>query len=490
MATLKQRIAAFIRPPAIRAGYNAAEVSRNRRVIHAPVRSARNDISKYPRERIMGLARELERNDGLVNRFLDLVEQYGVGAHGLRIRPASSDKAWNDKAAEELAAWSPYADLSTRQDWAGLQSLAARLWAVDGDCFMNLTRSDSGRARIQLIEAHRIDSPQRNSDGPEIFDGVELDGNYRPAAYWVKPEADPFGRSDPDKWLRLPAEAVVHIIEPGRANQYRGLSLFYPVISDLLDLQELQSLEMLAAKDNARVSKVVKTASGEVEDEYVVGGSLNRRTVETADGDKTAYYQDVLGAETVVLRSGDEFGQHASTRPSVAVQQFWDYVSARAMAGAGLPVEIILMRSLQGTMTRAALDMASGWFRSRSAMLAGHYARVVHHVLETAMESGNLPGAPADWRKVRYTPPRTINVDVGRNSAALINEFKAGFRTLENICAEHGWDWREMLEQKALEMAYATELAAKHGLQRAELIQLDPNELSSRRQEETDAEGA
>jgi capsid protein len=228
-------------------------------------------------------------------------------------------------------------------------------------------------------------------------------------------------------------------------------------VADILDLQELQSLEMSAAKDAAHTSKVIKTEQGELTAQQVIG-DYNAST----DSETAKHYQEVLGANSVVLRPGDTFEQFASSRPSVAVQSFWDHVGKRIAAGMGLPLEILIMSSLQGTMTRAALDMANGYFRCRSANLAEACGRVWEYVIGNSVAlRRNRPG---DWRKIRYTPPRAINVDVGRNSAALINEWRVGFRTLENISAEMGLDWREIIDQRAEEASYAAAKESSSGL--------------------------
>jgi capsid protein len=92
-------------------------------------------------------------------------------------------------------------------------------------------------------------------------------------------------------------------------------------------------------------------------------------------------------------------------------------------------------------------------------MFAEHFARIWEFVIER-----QIPGPkPGDWRKVRFTPPRAINVDVGRNSAALISEFEAGFKTLEEIAAQEGKDWKEVMRQRAKEIAYAASLGITIG---------------------------
>ena len=470
------------------ASYPAAQSTPNRRTIQASVQSARLDISPFERLRMVAISRELERGDALVNRFLDLAEQYSVGPNGLRLRPASADAEWAKLARLEFEGWMPYADIASRQGWSQLESLILRLMLVDGEIFIFLTESEeSGRPRVQLLETQCVATPPhlRAYEGRQIVEGVELDANGRPTAYWVALQSAPspyVGFNQ--QWERVPAEQIIHVFEPSRPGQVRGLPIFYPVINDILDLQELQGLEMLAAKDAAETSKVINNETGEAHQETSgIGDSLRRRVAAAAapetEEQRQAYYQQAIGGKTVVLKRGDDMKQFESQRPSVAVQQFWDYVGARAMAGAGLPIEIIIMKSLQGTMTRAALDMANAWFRSRSAALVGHLGRVYEHVIERSHAQGFLPSLPADWRKFRYTPPRSINVDVGRQSVALINEWKAGWRTLDEIANQLGYEWEEILEQKAREMAFAKELAARYGIDRAELIQMTPNETAA-----------
>jgi capsid protein len=113
-------------------------------------------------------------------------------------------------------------------------------------------------------------------------------------------------------------------------------------------------------------------------------------------------------------------------------------------------------------------------------VIADHLRRVYEYVIETGIKTDpSMRPAPADFYRSTFRAPRSINVDVGRNSAAAVAEFKTGMRTLQSIYAETGEDWREQLRQKAAEIAYAQELATEFNIQRAEIMTLDPNELAS-----------
>jgi hypothetical protein len=55
---------------------------------------------------------------------------------------------------------------------------------------------------------------------------------------------------------------------------------------------------------------------------------------------------------------------------------------------------------------------------------------------------------------------------VGNDSAARLEELKAGRTTYQDEYGETGEDWRERLDQRAQEEAYIDELAAKYKIPR------------------------
>lgn len=451
-------------------GYHLTEwtTSRNTRVNQS--QSARMDIPHATRRQLLSWSREMERKDPIFNGFLDLCERYVIGPTGLRIVSGSQDSEWANSANLEWDAWQPFCDISSRFSFGQRQGLIEREVEVAGEVFVYLTYGDGQRARIQLIESESVETPPDKLTDPSIFDGVRMDANDRPLEYFVK------GRDG--KHVELKADSIVHIVEPSRVGQVRGLPIIYPVLADMVDLRESLDLEMLAHKDGAETSKFITNAAGQLSSSGLRRAVYSKATQKDSGVDTTekqrVYYEEKLGGKTVIGQTGDTFTQFNNQRPSEAVQAFWDFVSARIACGMGLPIEIIIMRSLQGTMTRAALDMANGFFRCRSAARAESFNRIWNHVVLGSLALRR--SLPADWRKIRYTPPRSINVDVGRNSNALIAEWQNGFRTLENIAAEMGHDWKDILRQRASELAYARDLEAASGLPSGAVLQFTSSE--------------
>lgn len=469
---LLQRIKAasrFVFNP--KARYEGASFATHRAYLPEIVQSPRWDIDSITRLELVRRSRFFEKNNAFVNRLADLHEQYTVGS-GIEFFPASSDPAWNVAALKYWRDWQRFADLSSRQTFGTLQGIIARSVFVDGEIFILLTDGESGNPRIQLVESHRVKNQNNAGDTDELFDGVRIDPRGRPVAYDMVSES----ASRRETWFRQPADFVVHVFEPSRPGQLRGLPAIYPVLNDIADLDELQILEMQAAKQAAEVTNVIKTATGEIEDEEIIRGTRTGSDgVERAD-----YYRQVFGAKAKVLKHGDEFGQFQVERPSAATSGYWESLVAKICIGTGIPKEIVAPTSMQGTSMRSVHAVANQYFRSRSAVLAEHLRRVFEYVIGRGIQTDPaLRNAPADWFRSTYRSPRSISVDMGYDSTAMVNEFKAGMRTLQSIYAESGEDWREQLRQRALEIAYANELSAEFKVDRAEIIALDPNELAS-----------
>lgn len=447
------------------------------------IRDARFDADQATRIEIVRKSRYFERNSAILNRLLDLFEQYTVGPEGLQFVPASSDEEWNRKAKKFWDDWCKLCDLTSLQPFGTIQSLASRIWAVDGEAFVIKTRGKNrpngpSWPRIQLVETHRVETPP-GTTSDRIIDGIEVDERGRPIAYHIKDSVGGSMGLAEETFKKVNADEMVHIFEPSRPGQYRGLPIGYAVIGDLHDLDDLQMWSMDGSKASAKKTAVIKTASGELSNDDLRRARFNMGPASgtgqgTSGGsaeERTKYYQDHGMAEAVVLQTGDEYAEHTVNRPSESERALWDYLTSKVCAGFGVSKLLVFPHSLQGTVTRADLDVAAAFFKSRSAVLASKFTEIYTWVIEWGTRNViELADPPADWREVSVRSPRSVNVDVGRNSNALISEYEAGWRTLEEICGELGFDWRRVLRQRARELAEAMKLEKEFNLPEGSLI--------------------
>jgi capsid protein len=329
----------------------------------------------------------------------------------------------------------------------------------------------------------------KSDEGVTIVDGIEFraDRNNRPAgrpvAYWVR--TDDIGTATGDRnrnistgsFERIPASQMLHLFEPCRPGMVRGIPMLYPVMNDLHDLDDLQMLEMKAAKAAAEIANVITNKTGEAN---VAGSRRSKWQIQSQDANGNAttknnplFYEATMGGRNVYISNGEKFEQFRSDRPNVATQEYWDYLVRKICAGVGISSLLIMPHSMQGTVVRADLDTAAAFFRSRSATIEAVVREIYVWVMGWAVKyDRSLDGAPSDWHRNVVRPPRSVTVDIGRNSKAILDELKAGTRTFQDICAEGGMDWRHVLRQRAAEAAYLNDLSKEFKVDRQLISQL------------------
>lgn len=432
------------------------------------------DLTPEVRREIIRKVTHWEQNNAIVNRLCDVFEQYVVGT-GLVLTPCSEDEEWNQRSKTRWDEWCKFPDISSRQNFCTLQGLIARLWFLHGEVFILKTKGESGRFRIQIIESIRVHTPPnlKELEGQTICDGVQIDRNGRPIAYWIKETI-----GEEERFTPYSADQVIHVFEPSRANQYRGISFFHAVLGDIHDLDDLQLLEQQVAKKLSTMGAIVYNESGEASD---VDRLRRERFRDTTQGttidverERSQYYKSELGAKTVYAKRGDKIEIPLPDRPGVAQREHWDYLTSKICAGVGITKQLVFPWSMQGTVVRADLDNAAAFFRSRSAMMAW----VVNEIfIAHCQRDAELQERPTDWTSTSIRSPRAVNVDVGRNSSAMLAELEAGATTFEQIYAPLGLDWRQQLRQRAREIAYINKVSMEEGVEPSTVSKFAVSEL-------------
>lgn len=438
------------------------------------MQSARFDATCATRTELVRKSRYFEKNNAVYNRIVDLFETYTVGA-GLQMNPASADQEWNARAKLAWDGWIPLCDLTSRQSFGTLMGLAVRTWFVDGECFILLVKGPSGRPRIQLIEGHLVGTPPQLAEleGETIIDGIQIDKNGRPVAYWIATE-DGHGKRT---FTPRPAEAVVHLFEPSRPGQYRGIPFCYPVINAIHDLDDLRIIEMKAARDASEITYILKNATGEFETEDLLRSAhlLQNPTVggQPEEQNRAEYIRHTIGGRAVALRNGEELEDKKVERPGESQFKLWRNLIEEICAGVGISYVLVFPESMQGTVYRGALDMANSFFRSRFLVPAAAASRVYEHVMNFERYANPaLVDPPGTWRNVTVYPPRSVNVDVGRNSQAILAELEAGTRTFDDVYGELGLSAPLKLREKAANAKLIRELAEEFGVSVGEISRL------------------
>lgn len=153
--------------------------------------------------------------------------------------------------------WVPFADADGRTNVYGQQALGYRTMEGDGEVLLRVrTRRTSDGLPVplqfQLLEIDWLDSKRNEKRGANtIINGIEYDPLGRKVNYWLYPShpgdtllARVLGRAGLRPESRpVPADKIIHLFNPERPGQGRGITRLAPVIPAVRDLQLYEDSE-------------------------------------------------------------------------------------------------------------------------------------------------------------------------------------------------------------------------------------------------------
>ena len=410
---------------------------------------ARNELTSSVRTELVRKARYLHKNSGFVRELVANMAIYSTG-DGIRVQAQSSDPTWNRAAEEYFSLWSARCEVTRRFSFEECQALVCRGMDIDGEYFVHKTRDGDGEPRIQLIESHRVGD---NLGKQETIDGVGLDVWGAPIFYRVL--------EDNGKGRDLPSEAVLHVHEPEWAGGVRSHPTIQHSINHVLDEIELLALEKHAVKDNADISRVLKTARGELDDngDFAVGGGGDG--VESSD---PVSLQKIVGGKLVSLKPDESIESFQSNRPSPTFTGFLEHLRRDAALGV-IPFEFAADSSkIGGAGVRLIVAKADRRFSFRQMILERRLIKPVWtYVIGDAISRGLLPPLEG-WWKISSVPPKRVTVDAGREAQQNRADVEMGLKTLSDHFQELGADFGEEIERRASDAKLILETAEKHGV--------------------------
>lgn len=177
-------------------------------------------------------ARAAIRNDPWAKAAIHRLVTNTIGT-GIQPHPKHSDE--KIRAAQKLLwkDWLPDGDADGLLDFYGQQTLAARAFFSDGEVFARrrLRPLSEGLAvpmQVQVLEADMLPVEKNEvlANGSEIISGIEYDADGRRAAYhFLRRHPGEYNRMSAGVGLtvRVPADEVVHVFQPLRPGQVRGV---------------------------------------------------------------------------------------------------------------------------------------------------------------------------------------------------------------------------------------------------------------------------
>jgi lambda family phage portal protein len=436
--------------------YDAVRYTRERQG-PSPLSGAEDYRSNYDRVELMRRARDLADNMGLVRAILMKFASHT--AANISYQARTENPIINSEVEAYWSEWWDKCDITTRHTGSTLMQVAMMSMLRDGDFLFVLVRDRDGNLKLQGIEGDRVGDPFRVYTSLDLIGGIHIDRDTgAPTAY------DIFNRSIGDFYtfqVTIPASQAFHLFDPLRIDQYRGISAFCTAINDCTDIYDIVNFEKMSAKVASSQSGIVKRNNNNASDLSTLTNDqdLNGNTIklEAIEAGKISYLE--VG-EDIVFPDGPN-------RPSGAFAEFHKILLRNICLGLGIPYSFAVDPSaMSGPTARLEMQQAGRTFRRYQKLLDDKILRPVKNIVIADAISRGLIKTNVGARTARgvFNFGANVSIDLGRESASAISEFKSGLRTASDIYAERGQDFESAMRQRAIEAKMIKDLSVKYGV--------------------------
>lgn len=446
------------------------------------------DAALLPEMRtIVSRAQDMDRNSGVAVGAARTLEDNILGS-GLRLalrpdyRAMKRTKEWAIAFSNAVESqWHAYywSHACHAGDWMTGDSqtgLAFRSTVMQGEATalpLWLDRGDGVFTKMQVVDPDRLSQPDGRPNTHRFKAGIEYDEYGRKlACHFRKTHPGDHLIDQPGwaEWERVPYRTpfgrlrVIHAFEPERSGQTRGKPLLTPVMAEFKNVDQYKQGEIRAALANALVAMVVKSP---MTPEQVI--ELFSREEDPAKAYREARERSEVGLTSggiLSLFPGDEAQSFIPSRPAAAFGQFLENAYRIVGLPMGLPLELLLRDFSKTNYSSARASLLEAWrsfLRRRDSFGTQWMDPWFGLWAEERAHAGTLGDGSISAQEFYEFRPfllRTRWVGGGRGwidplKEALASQARmdADISTLEDECWEQGKDWREVLEQKAVEKA-------------------------------------
>lgn len=416
----------------------------------------------------------------------------GVGLHLkaslneeiLKIPPEQA-RELEETIEREFAHWadSTNCDMERLDNFYQLQQLTFLNALLSGDSFalMNTSRRTGSiyDLRIELIEADRVSTPDKERVNPLFCEGVEKNEAGEVVAYHIS-KFHPLSFVDrkPREWVRVAAYGektgrrnILHVMNRERIGQVRGVPFLSPVIETIKQLGRYTEAEVLAAVIDGLFTVFIEKESAS--DEVPFGEAVPEELqVDTEDEDSI----ELAPGAVIDLGEGEKANMVNPGRPNANFDPFVIAVTKQIGAALEIPYEILIMAfNSNYSASRAAIleffkviKMYRAWF------VADFCQPIYEEWLSEAVAKGRIkaPGFFNDpiiksaYCSAEWSGPSAGQLDPTKEVQAADLRVQGGYSTREREARElTGTDFYKNIKQRKREEELLKEVGKNAGQQ-------------------------
>lgn len=424
--------------------------------------SANTDHMADARE-LRNRARSLVQNVPYCARSLQVLVSATIGT-GITPKAEGPDAARLDKL---WLRWADVADADGKSDIYGLMATAYRAMEQDGEVLIRhrTRRMSDGLAvplQLQVLEIDWLDGSKNGSlrGGGQIINGIEYDVLGRVRAYWLF-------AAHPGEAVRgsvrltsaaVPAADIIHLFNPVRPGQGRGISRFAPVIARVRDLMLYEDAELARKNLEARLGVIV---SGDPE---AMANSEDDGPSQLSGDRESMTDLGPLPSGGITHVSGATGFQTIEPKPAGGYVEYCKYNAHIITAGIGVPYESATgdMREVNFSSARIRqMEFRRDTEQLQWLVLIPQMCKPIWRWFDEAAALGGevrKVGSSADWSTPRWdyvNPKQDIDSEIAGMGAGLLSPSESLRRRgydADAVFVEMGKDYARMEQTGALKL--------------------------------------
>lgn len=472
-------------PHGIEANQGASLRSREMQTWRPALRSADGDLL-YEQGTLISRSRDIERNSGIAKGAIQTLIDNVVGT-GLRLNPQPNylalgqTKEWADEWARNVySQWIGYADTTACDacDTMIFDQMTAQIFRAQLHSDATILplwlpdRGDGWATKFQVFDSDRLSSPPISVESSRLRAGVQMDEYGAPIGYWVRnthpgdymlsgSDLGAFAWTFVPKYTAFGRRRFIHCYDKERPGQTRGRPVVSSILSNFKGLDRYTKAEIQAAVVNAMVAMVIQTPMDQESIE-----ALFKDDPEAYMRQRREHAVSIESGSMLPLFPGDTMQSFTPSRPASGFGSFQENVGRIIALGYDMPYELLFKDFTKANYSSMRAAMLEAWraFSRRRDDLGTQWADPAYALwLEEAINDGKVEGADFYENRAAYTRCKWIGpgrgwVDPVKEAVAVETRLLTRVSTLEAECAEQGKDWREVLDQIAVEEAYKKKL--------------------------------
>ena len=393
------------------------------------------DYRAFPeRLQLIRQVRDLEQNFGLFQSIIDKLSMYAFGR--IKYRPQTGESELNPLYGSYLVdRFDNSLDQSGRFGIEHLTQIAFKSMLRDGDFGYQWQRGADALLKVAGIEGDRIGGIYMISASDDYLQGVTIDlATGRPLSFRV------YWRTKANVYVNpveIPASQMLHIFDPRRVNQYRGITPFAPILTEARDVKEIMDYCRIGTKfENLHAAIGYTPHGGPFQDptQFV--------TNDDTDVNGQPLKEQALNPGMIQWAgSNDKYEFIKSERPAGTFQTYLDTLIRLIGLALNLPYGFLYdLSKLGGPNARMDAQQAHRVIEYYQRLLQRQFLdRVKNALLIEGIGNGDIPYTPG-WDSGVWQFAPAISIDAGRDSASAIKEVQAGMLTLDSWFGETGQD--------------------------------------------------